>query len=599
VSDLTPYEKELLNQLNNLPLPDEDQAWKDMKEMLDNDDNKGGGAKPTSDNRIWGIILLIFLINACILWYARPTKLPIISNTENNKTGTVKKDLSTETTTNNETQKISPVTISTEKNTIHNKDTSTESKPAEKNNINTTDPFSSENKKGTTKFPSSNIHPDNTENNSTSSSPDKNDASSKNSSTTENHSIKRIKFSKINNKKSKLKNIRSWSNNNSYPNNNLTHKNTNPAVNKNKTGYNTINETNNNNNSYYSLNNKNSLHLRSPKASHIKGKKNYINSAAPTTQLTNSNNAHPYNKGKLIVNNRKKPHYHITNSNVETDDITATDTPISDKTNQEIIKKDTSSIQPVTPKKTVADSLLKKPLIAAKNSTDTTKKDKKQDKNKRNAYFAAGIADQQSLDKSCNCAYPDNLPAKAIARDYIPSVFLGFYDKKWFLQTEFKYAAPQYVNGFTYRVIQDVPLLLNDTSTTFTIKKIYGHQGSISFNYCILPDLSIGTGLIYNIFAGADIEKTVKKKSYGPTDSLISSTMITDKDDSGLNGLAKNDFQLLLQAQYQWNRFSFGTSYSIGLTPYIKYTDPYSKTPAQKDNNTFNVFIKYELWKQR
>jgi hypothetical protein len=539
VSDLTPYEKELAKLLHDIPLPDEDQAWNEMSKLLDKDNNKvGGKISPNSRYILWGLLGLTAVVGAIFLFTHTSKQEDTQKNNSGNQT-TMMKDqpLSTE---NEQTVK---------QNAINN--------PVANNKVSTG-----------TRDQSAN-------GNSSASNLQKN---------TVDHLEPTIARGDIKKKKNKLS-----------PKGNINNGNENEVslapVDK------TIANT-----PYASTNKVYSIHrsrFSSSRTSSVKGIRRYINNTEQTTHDVSDNyGMHSHKKGSLKINKARNPKYRIKHMGSEDSLANQDDQTMLE---QKTVITDTPTVQSVSSRKTGADSLLTKPLLAAvKNPTDTTIKKQKapKDNKKKKAYFAAGIAAQQSVDRSCNCAYPNNIDAPAVAKDYLPSVYLRFYDKKWFLQTEFNYAAPQYVNGFVYHRIQDQPIALHDTMTSFTIKKTYSHEGLISFHYFILPSLSIGTGLIYNIFSGADIEKTIQKKSIG-ADSLISSAMITDKDDTSFSKLVKNDLQLLLEAQYKWKRFSVGARYTIGLTPYIKYSDPYSQTATQKENNSFDVFVRYELWKQK
>jgi hypothetical protein len=620
VNDLTPYEQELANQLNHPPLPDENQAWQDMKKMLDQNNNKGGGRGPSSNRGMWGIALGILLLTIGILWFAHYKKQALLKQ-EDNKVRTLNDQASAIPTTN--TKEATQTTPRISDNSIHSnaiktgndlstedKETANNSAPvkngenkAGENNLKHDEPLSSGNETSTTKSSEENI----LSGNNTATLKDKNVLPDKTSSIAEHPFIPRTKFSRTRYKKGKSKGFRLISNKDDVTEN-TNSKNTKAiSINEDEKSAAPIDQTTNSNTVANPSNNKkyvskNSLHITSSKGPHVNVRKNYLNNSESTNEnIATSANSKAHKKGKLVVNKAKDPHYHVKHFGAKGDETT---TSIASATTDNAYQKpvrDTSTLQ----HKTIVDTSLFKPLATttrkASDSTksDSTKKDKKEDKKKNKPHFAAGIAAQQSVDKSCNCAYPDNLNAPASAKDYIPSAYLRYYDKKWFLQSEFKYAAPQYVNGSTYHVIENMPVVLNDTITTFTIKKIYGHQGSVSFHYFILPNVSIGTGLIYNIFSGADIQKDIQKKSFGPTDSLISSTMITDKDDSSFTGLGKNNLQLLLEVQYQWKRISVGASYAIGITPYIKYTDPYSGTPGQKENNSVNLFLRYDLWRRK
>jgi len=72
MSDHLPYEEQLAQQLGNLPLPDENMAWEDMKRRLDEDDDDGiipiwlRGCGP------WALLAIILL--GLGWWFIRPDK---------------------------------------------------------------------------------------------------------------------------------------------------------------------------------------------------------------------------------------------------------------------------------------------------------------------------------------------------------------------------------------------------------------------------------------------------------------------------------------------------------------------------------------------
>ena len=219
---------------------------------------------------------------------------------------------------------------------------------------------------------------------------------------------------------------------------------------------------------------------------------------------------------------------------------------------------------------------------------------------KKKIYFATGVAVQQSIRLNTQFIYPDNTYKKTPAAiDYIPSIYLRFYaKKKWFLQAEFKYAAPQYIREFVYRaVINDQPL--NYITQSHVLKLIYFHQLPLSLNYKILPHWSVGAGLMYNIYYNSKTQIDVRKKMYGiANDSLIHSKIVTNGSDSGSLHFS-NNISLTFETQYQWKRLSAGVRYSFGLQSYVKYTDPYLKSAEQRKVNSLNLFVRYELWRSR
>jgi hypothetical protein len=241
------------------------------------------------------------------------------------------------------------------------------------------------------------------------------------------------------------------------------------------------------------------------------------------------------------------------------------------------------------------DSIVVKPLAKAAKDSSATAKKKDEKNKKKKAYFAAGLGEQQNINLNCNCVYhtSTNTDAGSI-KDFLPAPYLRFYSvKKWFLQAAFKYATPQHIGDFMYRSSMSG---LIDTS--YVLRDVYYHQIPISFNYTVLPNWSVGAGVVYNIYSSEIRQEDISKKIYGSPDSIISSTIIKDKKDSNSLSLS-NYFQAMLETEYQWKHFSIGMNYTVALEPFAKYSDPRSGSSATKSNNSLNVFIRYELWRSK
>jgi hypothetical protein len=317
----------------------------------------------------------------------------------------------------------------------------------------------------------------------------------------------------------------------------------------------------------------------------------------PEDHLTNETNSIK-NKDVVIT---KKGNAKFNNTNASIEDYQQDQTkPV----NEEIKSGDSNKynlpqkeIVPLSGKIAKRDSNIIKPFVGVSETNSPIAK-KKNDKKKIEIYWAAGLSFQQPLNLDCHCLYPsDNYTNTTEVSDFLPSVYIRFYHaKKWFIQTEFKYAAPQYIDEFMYKSkIQNSPF--DFVATSYVLKKVYYHQLPVSFNYFVLHNWSVGLGVRYNIFSSEVSQEDIRKKKYELSDSLISSTVIKNKKDSSLS--TENYFQALIETEYKWKRFSVGVNYAIGLQSYIKYTDPFSSLPAQKNNNSLNVFIRYELWKSK
>ena len=224
-------------------------------------------------------------------------------------------------------------------------------------------------------------------------------------------------------------------------------------------------------------------------------------------------------------------------------------------------------------------------------------------KKHQNNYWAAGISMQQAIPLDCNCLIPANKDSKTYSSpDYIPSLYARLYHgQKWFMQSELKYDAPIYVDAFTYNTKIQEQRPLNYISTSDILTKIYYSQALVSFNYFVMHGWSLGTGVAYNRFSSAYIQRNVQKELFGTTrDSLLSSSIITNKQAPSSINIMKNNFQWLLETEYNLDRFSFGIRYSIWLKPDMTYIDPFYDRPAQQRlQNSLNVFLRYEFWNSK
>jgi len=216
---------------------------------------------------------------------------------------------------------------------------------------------------------------------------------------------------------------------------------------------------------------------------------------------------------------------------------------------------------------------------------------------KKLIYFAAGLALNQQLPVSGQKFVPYNsLGRKGTLADYIPSVYFRMYkDQKWFLQSEFRYGAPQFTKEILYVQKKVVDTFTNTTmSTSNRLKKTYYHQLPVSFNYFILPHFSVGFGFIWNKYSSAVSEQEIKEtNNLTQTDSIHAKTIFHSKKAD--SNFVKSYFQALAETQYQWKRWSFGARYSFGLQPYIRFQLPGGEHREEK-NSSLQIFLRYDLW---
>jgi hypothetical protein len=274
------------------------------------------------------------------------------------------------------------------------------------------------------------------------------------------------------------------------------------------------------------------------------------------------------------------------------------------KTKPVTVNKDSTSVAtvPVNKKDSIAKKMLSDSI--SKKNTETTVKtnEPKKDSSKpKTISFSAGLGLQQLLPIAGQKLNPYNSAGrKGSFADYIPSVFARMYkNDKWFLQLEFRYGAPQYTKDLLYQQNFKNDSIGGVQFTTITaskLKKTFYHQLPLTFNYFILPDWSIGTGVVWNKFVSAVSQEEVNRKNnITQVIDSISNRIITDRNDTLFK---KSYFQAVFETQYRWKRFSIGARYSFGLQPYIKFTLP-GDIRREERNKSLQIFLRYELWKSK
>lgn len=244
------------------------------------------------------------------------------------------------------------------------------------------------------------------------------------------------------------------------------------------------------------------------------------------------------------------------------------------------------------------DTLVEKKIqtdTLQKNQVDTASTQINPEKNKRKQHFwSAGLALFQQLPLDSERFNPYNALGRNISlSDYIPAIYLRYNNsnKKWFLQSEFRYGAPQQTKELVYNLKRDTSAQKIDTA--LRLKRMYYHQLPISFNYYILPNLSIGAGVVWNKFSSAISEREIIQRNSGTIDSILINKIFRSKVIDST--FSKSYFQFLAEIQYCYRRFTIGARYTRGIQPYIEFTLPDEPTRREK-NNSLQLFLRYELW---
>jgi hypothetical protein len=231
--------------------------------------------------------------------------------------------------------------------------------------------------------------------------------------------------------------------------------------------------------------------------------------------------------------------------------------------------------------------------------TAQEKRSKKDSSKNRSFSFSAGIAMHQQLPVGGQSFTPYNaVGRKGSLRDYIPSIYFRLNrGDKWFLQSGFRYGAPQLVKKLLYKSKTDTISIQKYNTTATTLEKTFYHQVPLTFNYFVVPNWSLGAGVVWNKFSSAVSSRDIiQTDRFTGLDSAISTgTIITSRDAD--SNFVKSYLQAVIETQYKWKRFSFGASYSFGLQPYIRFN--VGGQFREEKNSSLQLFIRYELWRSK
>jgi hypothetical protein len=229
-------------------------------------------------------------------------------------------------------------------------------------------------------------------------------------------------------------------------------------------------------------------------------------------------------------------------------------------------------------------------------STDSAQTKKANDKHR--VTFSAGVGLQEQIRSGGQVAYRKSYNGSSAVADHIPSVYVRAEYRKWFLQGEFRFGAPQLVNDFSYSRQTRYDTVSSEVKvTTLQLKKLYYHQVPLSLNYTVLPNWSVGAGAVFSRFYRAVAEQDVESRNvFSGAQSTASSRMLVPGFRDSF--LYKTQVQWLVQTDYNLGRLSLGVRYKRDLQPYIRYTKPDGAMMSRR-GEALEAVLRWRLWKNR
>jgi hypothetical protein len=185
--------------------------------------------------------------------------------------------------------------------------------------------------------------------------------------------------------------------------------------------------------------------------------------------------------------------------------------------------------------------------------------------------------------------------------DFLPSPHLQYHlNDKAYLQSEIQFMTPQFIR----------PILLSYSkreyaATNITVynsvyaRKLYYFNLPVSVHYSPFKHFYLGTGLQFSSLISGVAFFEEQRTGMVPSAELYKSSYGKFRNDTISNKLNGSEFRLMMGANYYWNRFTVGLRYNQALSNYVDLR-PTALAPAVTDKNKLlQFYLRYNLWETK
>lgn len=268
--------------------------------------------------------------------------------------------------------------------------------------------------------------------------------------------------------------------------------------------------------------------------------------------------------------------------------------------------KDSNRIKPTDPPSdTTTGSRKTNTIDTAKTVADTTSvkiapADSARKQTNRGFVIALGLNQFFAIGTQQASSFNSNGTSGVLA-DYIPVPAVRYhFNRKLYVQVEAQFNAPQYTGNILAR--QSPP----DSSRpgppsqrSVYIKKLFYFNLPFSVHYSPVKNFYLGTGLQFSQLKNA--VGLFENKRIGSTAQDTSNTakfQTLKSDDSTYSLLKTNEWRFLIDANYQWNRFTLGLRYNQAFNYFIN-TRISNQEITQARNNSLQLYLRFAIWDGR
>ncbi|MBO9566613.1 MAG: outer membrane beta-barrel protein [Niastella sp.] len=184
--------------------------------------------------------------------------------------------------------------------------------------------------------------------------------------------------------------------------------------------------------------------------------------------------------------------------------------------------------------------------------------------------------------------------------DYLPSPHLQYHlSSKTFLQTEAQFTSPQFVRSTLLYESRSPVVAGGYTTNSVYAKKLYYFNVPVSIHHSPFPGFYMGTGIQFSSMLSGVALTEEKKWTSGGNGTLIRETYTRFRNDTLSSRINGNEFRVLLDANYFFNRFTVGLRYNQALSNYISFQVSPNVPYTFDKNRALQFYLRYNLWEEK
>ncbi|HYF32695.1 MAG TPA: hypothetical protein VD993_16330 [Chitinophagaceae bacterium] len=218
----------------------------------------------------------------------------------------------------------------------------------------------------------------------------------------------------------------------------------------------------------------------------------------------------------------------------------------------------------------------------------------------REITFAAGLTIPQSFAIGNQQASSYNVSAKTSRiADYLPAPFFQYYiNPKLFLQTEFHFQSPQYTDRLLLSRSSMQPSPTMTLEKNVYLEKLYYFNIPFNVYYSPARNFFIGSGLQYSSLLSG-VASFEEKRTDGSNPASYQSFTRRFKDDSVAAMFAPSEWRYQFDANYYFKRFTLGVRYNQAMRDFVNLRVNSALPVTQDRNRSFLLYLRFNILEQR